>query len=271
MTFKDFIEDETAVLPPPIIPAKVTKKLLEPSPDIKKKHMKRILDIGTLKKGVFTPHQSLGVPRAVMPQIKNREEFINWLVKERGVHVERITSTAKDLVQPSGNQTLVHAQQVMYLDKARGLIDRQKLMNKKIILSQDNIIFDGNHHWFALMLKCPKCPVEMYKVNLPFQELLALSREFPGVSYEEYSFAHFIDLQEGWGGKPITVALIWTAIQIIANQIGIPEGTFEQHIDIMAEKVAEYLHIGINIVRPYVERYLSNPDKSLINLPSLPF
>lgn len=271
MTFRDFIEGE-ALLSPPVVPAKVTKKLLEPSPDIKKKHMKRILDIGTLKKGVFTPHQNLGVPRAVMPQIKNREEFINWLVKERGIHVERITSTAKDLVQPSGNQTLVHAQQVMYLDKARGLIDRQKLMNKKIILSQDNIIFDGNHHWFALMLKCPKCPVEMYRVNLSFQELLELSKEFPGVSYEEnYSFANFVDLREGFFGKPITAAVIWAAIQLIANQIGIPEGTpIEEQARIMAEKVAEYLQIGANIVLPFIEKYFRSTDKSSINFPSLP-
>jgi len=271
MTFKDFIEGETAVLPPPVVPAKLTRKLLEPTPDIKKKHMKRILDIGTLRKGVFTPHQNLGVPRASMPQVKNREEFINWLVKERGVHVERITSTAKDLVQPSGNQTLAHAQQVMHLDKARSLIDRQKLINKKIILSKDNIIFDGNHHWFALMLKCPKCPVEMYRVNLPFQELLALSKEFPGVSYEEnYSFGNFVDLREGFLGKPITAVMIWAAIQLIANQIGIPEGTpIEDQIRMMAEKVAAYLHTGVNAVLPFVQKYFGGQDKASLTFPGL--
>jgi len=266
MTFKDFIEAEEALLAPNI-------KLLAPSSNIKKKHMKRMLDIGTLKKGVFKPYKTLGIPRAEMPQIKNREEFISWLVKERGIKVERIINTAKNLVQPSGNQTLAHAQQVMHLDKAEGIINRQKLINKKIILSQDNIIFDGNHHWFALMLKCPKCPVEMYKVDMPFQELLTLSREFPGITYEEqYSFANFVDLREGLL-QNLTGPTIWGLIQWAQNLAGIPEGSpidmndanFPQLIDLIAAQ----LHVGKYMVRQIIQSFLRNPNAS-INLPSLP-
>lgn len=176
-----------AVPEPPVLKTQpdIPKKLSSPSADIDPKRVEKIRRFGNIEGGTLYPHKSLAVPRANMPQLKDREEFIQWLLMQ-GIVVKRVVKSAKELVWSAGQSSMAHAQQTMTLEKAQKFVRKQNILGKKIILTLDNIIFDGNHHWLALMLTCPKCPVEMYQVHMPFRELLELSKQFPGVTYEEW-------------------------------------------------------------------------------------
>lgn len=139
---------------------------------------------GRIKDGVFTPKRTLGIPRSEMPQLKSREEFIGW-VMEQGVKVQRVQVAPKSLIKANGDKRTGHAQSNIYLDKAMKFIRRNTLLHKLIIITRDGVIFDGNHHWLALMAVAPKEPVEMYQVDMDFRDLLQLTKQFPGVTYEE--------------------------------------------------------------------------------------
>jgi hypothetical protein len=144
---------------------------------------------GSVSKGTFTPKQHLNIPRKEMPQLKDREEFIHWL-QSQGINVKIEQIPAVSLIRnPSNKEKLVaHAQSQIYVQKAAKFIQRDKLLDKLIVLSSDGVIFDGNHHWYALMAykKIRKTPVPMYVVDMPFDELKQFVVDHcPGVTFEE--------------------------------------------------------------------------------------
>jgi hypothetical protein len=136
------------------------------------------------KGGEFYPANTLNIPRSQMPQLKSREDFVSWLM-QNGIKVEKIQATPRSIVQQNQQALTGHAQANMYWTKAMNFIKKNTLLKKLIILTSDGIIFDGNHHWLGLMMVAPDQPVPMYRVNLDFQRLLQLSKQFPGVTYEE--------------------------------------------------------------------------------------
>ena len=59
-----------------------------------------------------------------------------------------------------------------------------------VFLTSDNIIFDGNHHWTALIAamkitKDKKTKFPMYQVGMDFTKLKELTKQYPEVTYEE--------------------------------------------------------------------------------------
>lgn len=180
LTFREYLEQQAAATlePPRLLP-----------PDFKfkpKKIAAKLADVagGDVKKGVFKPKRTLGIPRSQMPQLKNREEFVGWL-RQNGVQVHVAQVTPRSLIKANGMKRVGHAQSKIFLDKAMKFIRQNTLLHKLIILSSDGIIFDGNHHWLALMAVAPDRPVPMYTVEMPFHDLMDLADEFPGVTYEE--------------------------------------------------------------------------------------
>lgn len=136
------------------------------------------------KRFVFQPKRNMNIPRAQMPQLKSREEFISWVMSQ-GVPVQKVMRTPKSLIKSNGEKLTAHAQSNIYLNKAAKFIRKNTLLHKLIIITQDGKIFDGNHHWLALMAVAPKQEVPMYQVAMNFNDLLAMTRQFPGVTYEE--------------------------------------------------------------------------------------
>lgn len=194
-SFRDFLREvelkELQILPPspnfPTDPGTQPQQMLPQDYEFnQKKMMRRLANVpgGRIKDGVFTPKRNLGVPRAQMPQLKSREEFIQW-VSTQGVAVNKVMVTPKSLIKSNGQKRVGHAQSNIYLDKALKFIRKNTLLHKLIIITRDGVIFDGNHHWLALMAVAPKTPVPMYQVDMNFQDLLNLSKQFPGVTYEE--------------------------------------------------------------------------------------
>jgi hypothetical protein len=127
--------------------------------------------------------------------LKNREEFLTWLQNDganilgRPVTVQKVMRTPRSIVKSDdGDKLTGHLQSQIYLKKMIGMIRKNKLLDKLIILTSDNEIFDGNHHWAALrvVLKryAPDMPVPMYQVSVGSKELLNLIQYYKGVTYE---------------------------------------------------------------------------------------
>jgi hypothetical protein len=174
-----------ALTPPP------EQKMLPPDYRFKRSKVRRTLKRvkgGTVKGGVFTPKRSLDVPRAEMPQLKSREDFVHWL-QNQGVNVSIQYISPQSLIRKNGQKLTAHGQSNIYLDKAMKFIQRNTLLKKLIVLTQDGIIFDGNHHWYALMAVAPKKEVPMYVVDMPFYQLKQLTvQSYPSVSFEDWLF-----------------------------------------------------------------------------------
>src|SRR5574343_286171 len=117
------------------------------------------------KRFIFSPKRNLNVPRQQMPQLKNREDFIRWLM-DNNIGVQRVLISPKSLIKQNGEKLMAHAQSNIYIRKAAKFIRRNNLLHKLIIITKDGKIFDGNHHWLALMAVAPKQPVPMYQVNM---------------------------------------------------------------------------------------------------------
>lgn len=137
------------------------------------------------KELAFLPKKTLDVPRAEMPQLKNREEFLRWLMNN-GVPVKRVMVSARSLWEKNGRRTMAHAQRQMYLKKGFKFIKKNSVLDKDIVLTLDGIIFDGNHHWMSLMYAAPDQPVPMYQVQMNFEPLKQITHQFPGVTFEEH-------------------------------------------------------------------------------------
>lgn len=173
--------------PNPVLRTGEPPQLLGPDYKFKpKKVAQRLAAVpgGRIKDGVFMPKRTLGIPRSEMPQLKSREEFIKW-VMEQGVKVQRVQVAPKSLIEANGDKRIGHAQSNIHLDKAMKFIRKNTLLHELIIITRDGVIFDGNHHWLALMAVAPKEPVDMYQVDMDFRDLLQLTKQFPGVTYEE--------------------------------------------------------------------------------------
>jgi len=180
--FRDFVE--LYIVPPT---PETEKMLNEPSPEIgypKKIRRKRFRSTlgGKVKRGVFHPTQSLGIDRIKMPQFKDKLDFLRWMMG-LGVKVERIEMAPAKLLNRNDASPTAFAQNAIYVDKAIKKVRKKGALSSLIILSKDNTIVDGNHHWLALMQVAPYMPVPMFKVDLPFQDVYALSKHYPKVSY----------------------------------------------------------------------------------------
>ncbi len=116
------------------------------------------------------------VPRAAMPGIKSSlvPAFVQWL-RRRGI---KITSEklAPSALRPT--QSEVDPKKVRKILKQGG--------EKVILISSDNRVLDGHHHWLAAMLRSFIVPISVMRVDLPMDKLLQLAHKFPQVQYKEF-------------------------------------------------------------------------------------
>lgn len=212
MNFREFFEAKEAELIPsvPELSKKMRPVIPEPPKwaggEIPQSRLTKLNKWGQLDPvtGFFrvASQHSLNLPRGGMPQVKNREDFAQWLIVS-GILVTPVVMTPNQLVRrnfkmtnidadeqsinsPSPTLMPAFAQSGMNINKAKRFINRNRMFAKKIIITSDNVIFDGNHHWLALKLAHPNEPVEMWKVRMPFLALdkFVKKNEYPGLTYE---------------------------------------------------------------------------------------
>ncbi len=121
------------------------------------------------KAGQFQPFY---VPRAKMPQVQKLKKFKEF-AKEKGV------KTTKDCVHPD---KLKFHQRVdtKNLDthiNHKTPEKREKWLNKKVLVSKDNYILDGNTRTAAH--KHLGTPVPVRRVHLPFKKAMKLLFKYP--------------------------------------------------------------------------------------------
>ena len=118
-----------------------------------------------------------GVKRAEMPQIHKNDynEFIDYL-KDNGAEFTKQTMPAQQLKATQGE----------FSDKGVMKQIRKQMAGeprKPIIASQDNFIIDGHHRW--LVAWNTKDSVDVFKVNMDADKLLALVKKFPKTTYKD--------------------------------------------------------------------------------------
>jgi hypothetical protein len=128
--------------------------------------------------GIYVPQTSLNMPREEMPQItqKNTMEFIDWL-ENQGVTVQFLSMPVALMRCAQGNDH-VDPKKVMALQNSPAI------STKPFIISKDNFVLDGIHRWLAILNRDPHYSVNTYRVNLPFTELLQMTKKFGKVFYK---------------------------------------------------------------------------------------
>ena len=127
---------------------------------------------------IYVPQNHLDVPRDQMPQISDAEKmgFVDWL-EEKGILVQFVDIPVA---------LLRSVQKTIDLKKVEHLRDKMpgNALNKPVIVSKDNYILDGHHRWLAVLNRDPHQVIQAYRVNLPIQELLTVSRNYGPVRYK---------------------------------------------------------------------------------------
>ena len=116
--------------------------------------------------------QSLGIPRAEMPQIKAEHRgALTQFLKARGVE-----STEEEILPGALKPTQAEFSQAK-VDKARKFTGG----DRAILVSSDNHVLDGHHQWMAKLTDEPDTPMRVIRLNAPIKDLLQQVGEFPSV------------------------------------------------------------------------------------------
>ena len=137
--------------------------------------------------------ETLGIPRAEMPQIKgaDRPELISFL-NSRGIGSTRTEVPAASL-RPT--QAEFSPAKVRKWARAEG--------DRSVMISSDNYVLDGHHQWLASLAS--GSPVQVVRFNAPMQQLMPEVRQFPKVQQGEGS--QNLEQMRGATGEQFTEAL----------------------------------------------------------------
>jgi len=151
--------------------ARATKDFAE-KPDV-------LSQLAAARKGVVKIPESLGIPRAEMPQIRAIDvpEFLESL-KAKGIKVESLPQRVGDL-KPT--------QAELNMEKVAAMKGMPSIQEKPIITSRDGYILDGHHRWAGIFLDNKEHTIPTYKVDLPMKELLTTAAAFPKAMRQEAS------------------------------------------------------------------------------------
>ena len=121
----------------------------------------------------FSPEsQSLGIPRAEMPQIKSEARgALTQFLAARG-----IDHTEEEVLPGSLKPTQAEYSEAK-VQKARTFTGG----DRAIIVSADNHVVDGHHQWMASLHDEPNKPIRVIRLNAPIKDVLANVNEFPSV------------------------------------------------------------------------------------------
>ena len=153
-----------------------TKKVKKWRQSVKKAHAKltekvrkgtKHDDLCTIEKN--TCKGSLGIPRALMPQIDDKADLVlKKLKKDHGITYKRKMRRISSL-KP--------AQAEIRKSRVNSVIKKMKTSKKKkslspAIVSKDGYIIDGHHRWGAYKELNPNQKIEVYEINAPAKEIL---------------------------------------------------------------------------------------------------
>jgi hypothetical protein len=139
----------------------------------------------SLSRLAMRPTMNRGIARRNMPQIKDREKYIRWLM-QNGVEVTREYMSPEELVRNNKQLMQAFAQDRMYLAKSYRFITKNKVYDKWMIITQDKMIFDGNHHWLVSAAINGEESIPVYFVHMNFDDLIEFTKNYPDVTYEEH-------------------------------------------------------------------------------------
>lgn len=130
---------------------------------------------------IHKPANSLGIPRAQMPQIggKHVHEFLDD-VKQAGF---KVTSGIVPVGQLKPTQAELNLDQMELLGKK---LPPEKLASP-VIASSDGYILDGHHRWGELHRQNPNHPINVHKIDMPIHQLLEAAKTFPHTTYKDPS------------------------------------------------------------------------------------
>lgn len=121
----------------------------------------------------FDPAETMGVPRAEMPQIKagDRSSLVQF-ARARGVQ------NTQETVDPASLKPTQMEYSPAKVAQARAFVGN----DRAILVSSDNRIIDGHHQWMAK--REAGVPIRVIRMNKPASELLPIVREFPSATFE---------------------------------------------------------------------------------------
>jgi hypothetical protein len=117
---------------------------------------------------------TMGIKRNQMPQVATKDypEFLDYL-KDNGAHFTKDTVPADSLKAIQGEFSDQGVEKALKLRK----------IEKPLIASSDNYIIDGHHRWLAALNTGVE--VNIFRVDIPGQELLQLVKDFPKTTYKD--------------------------------------------------------------------------------------
>ena len=121
--------------------------------------------------------QSLGIPRAEMPQIKaeDRSAMVQFL-KARGINYEADVMMRPSQLSPT---------QAEY---SREKVEKAKSYeggNRAILVSANGRVIDGHHQWLAALETDPDTPIKVIILEAPVMEILETVKQMPSVETAE--------------------------------------------------------------------------------------
>lgn len=132
------------------------------------------------EKQLIIPKSDLNIKRKDLPNFKTdgMNEFVKWL-KQKGIKIEYKKMNIKD-VKPSQGE--------FNPDKIMALMNKNlDTKDKPAIMSSDNYIMDGHHRYAAQLNQNPDAPYWVYKIHLPFKQLIAIAAKSPHVYFKGIS------------------------------------------------------------------------------------
>ena len=120
------------------------------------------------------PKDTLGIKRAEMPQIATQDypEFIDYL-KDKGTKFSKATVDPRSLKAIQGE----------FSDQGVEKALNKRDIKKPCIVSSDNYIIDGHHRWLVALNTATD--IDIFKVDIPGQQLLQLVKQFPKTTYKD--------------------------------------------------------------------------------------
>jgi hypothetical protein len=118
------------------------------------------------------PKSDLGYSRKDLPNIKaaSMQDFLKWL-KSEGVDFKKVSVNIKD-VKPSQGEFNV--------DIIKSLLKHDIDTNDMpAVMSSDYYIMDGHHRYAAQLNKDPNSKYVVYKIDLPFKQLIKKAKMAP--------------------------------------------------------------------------------------------
>jgi len=133
-----------------------------------------------IKENFFFVHDSLGIPRYKMPQIRSdsKKEYFDYL-KNKNIEVVKKKIPLQDLRCTQRELNTFNVEYKIEKMKKSGKV-------KPIIVSQDGYVLDGHHSFQAARIINNKALYPCFVVMLNIKDLMSLTCKFKKAEFEEF-------------------------------------------------------------------------------------